>query len=79
MNTTGWIAIIISIVIAASGISYGAIQGTVKTDMAEVKIRISTNEQHVMELREQNAIMINELFHINTKLDSLIKSHSGGQ
>ena len=72
MNTTGWIAIVIAVVIAASGIAFGAIQGGAKAAIEECRSRIDNHELYIDELRQQSAVTVNELEHINKKLDKIL-------
>ena len=72
MNTRGWVAIIVAIVIAASGVSFGAIQGNVKGELEEVQSRLDKHDIYIMELRENSAVILNELAHMNKKLDKIL-------
>jgi len=72
MKTSGWIAIIVSVLIAAVGISFGAIQSGVKQETQDLHGRVDNHEVYIQELKEQGAVQNNELKHINEKLDTLL-------
>ena len=72
MNTTGWIAIVVSVIIAASGIAFGAIQSGVKSGIEDCRTRMDAHEMFIQELKEQSAVTVNELEHINKKLDKIL-------
>ena len=72
MNTTGWIAIVVSIIIAASAIAFGAIQSGVKQETQDLHIRVDNHDIYIQELKEQSAVQTNEFKHINEKLDKLL-------
>jgi flagellar basal body-associated protein FliL len=72
MKTSAWIAIIVSVVIAAIGISFGAIQGGAKQVANDLHQRVDNHEVYIQELKEQSAVTVNELEHINEKLDTLL-------
>ena len=72
MKTSAWIAIIVSVIVAAIGISFGAIQGGAKQETQDLHQRVDNHEVYIQELKEQGAVQTNELKHINEKLDTLL-------
>ena len=72
MNTTSWIAIVVSILIAASGIAFGAVQAGVKLQIEDCFSRMDMHDALIQELKEQSAVTVNELEHINKKLDKIL-------
>ena len=59
-----WIAIIVSIMVAASGISYGVIQGQYKQDLN----RLEVHETAIEELKIQTALIKQELTFMNINI-----------
>lgn len=66
MNHThlSWIAIIVSIMVAAGGISYGVIQGQYKEDLD----RLEVHEIAIEELKIQTALIKQELAFMNLNI-----------
>ena len=54
-GTSKWIAIIISITLAAGGILYGAIQSNAKSQVEACEIRLDKAEETIMQLQINNA------------------------
>ena len=73
-NTNGraWIGIIISIILASGGISFGAIQQVRMADVKNTVSRLVVLESNVHQLNIQTEVIKNELFHINKKLDQIL-------
>jgi len=74
MNTNHnvrWIAIIVSILIASAGISYGVIQSATGGQIEIFENRIDKHEEMIIEMKTQGAVIENELKHINEKIDEI--------
>lgn len=67
-----WIAIIVSIALACGGIAFGAIQASSLAHMRRNYDQVKKHEVIIQKLSTQQAVIENELKHINTKLDKLL-------
>jgi len=77
-NTKSWIAIIISIIIAAVSISFGILQASARNSIQEAFSRLESHEVFINEMRTHNAIIMNELQHMNKSIEDLkiiLKEH----
>ena len=72
-NTRAWIAIIISIVIAFSGLMFGIIKGTSSARAEEVLVEVKEHTIQIGELQRQYAVIDERL----SNIQELLKSHMG--
>ena len=78
MNSNGKISIwsvvvlIVSVIVMAVGFSLGLISANAAKDIDISKIDIKSNMARIQVLERQNDVILNELGHINDKLNELI-------
>ena len=65
------VVLIISVVIMAVGFSLGLINANAATEINSCKLEIKANIQRIQILERQYDVIMNELKHINRKLDQL--------
>jgi len=68
---TAIIAIIVSVIVAASGISFGVIQGAAKDDISEFRTKIERHEEMIGELRIQKESDHKDIEYIKRDLEEI--------
>lgn len=74
MSTNGngkIIAIVVSVVIATSGISFGVIQGSARADITEFRERLDRHEETINELRIQRESERKDIEYIKRDLEEM--------
>ena len=66
------VVLVVSVVIMAVGFSLSLIRSTSKKIIENNKIDIKSNTARIQLLERQNDVILNELKHINDKLNELI-------
>jgi len=72
-NTRAWVAIIIAIVIAFSGLTFGIIKSTSSAKADESLKKIEVHTEQISELQKQYAVIDERL----SNIQELLKSHMG--
>jgi hypothetical protein len=72
MNIWSVVVLIVGIITMAIGIIFKFIGDTYKRDLCDLGIDTKANTKRIEVLERQNDVILNELTHINRKLDELI-------
>jgi hypothetical protein len=72
MNIWSVVVLVVGIITMAIGIIFKFIGDTYKRDLCDLGIDTKSNTKRIEVLERQNDVILNELTHINRKLDELI-------